>query len=313
MSGFGADVAAMRAKSKVPLAATPPRCNNDPKLAPGRLDVGSRSGFNGQGFAHSGREGLRHVGGAQKPIPAYAGGVSLGYQDPSALVDEARPHLEAGYRAIKLRVGDSPKRDLARIEAVRKAAGDDIDILVDANTAYTLKDARAVMPAMDELNVGWLEEPFPPHDHRSYQLATSFGQVPLASGENHFTRFEFNRVIEDSAITILQPDISKTGGITELLRIAAMASAYKLPINPHTCMTGLNVAATIHVLAAIDNGGYFEGDVSRNNLFRDELTSSPYRVDRDGNVRPLEAPGIGVEVNEEFLTKHPPIERPGYV
>jgi L-alanine-DL-glutamate epimerase-like enolase superfamily enzyme len=253
------------------------------------------------------------LGGARKPIPAYAGGVSLGYQDPSALVDEARPHLEAGYRAIKLRVGDSPRRDLARIEAVRKAAGDDIDILVDANTAYTVKDARAVMPAMDELNVGWLEEPFPPHDHRSYQLATSFGQVPLASGENHFTRFEFSRLIEDGAITILQPDISKTGGITELLRIAAMASAYKLPINPHTCMTGLNMAATIHVLAAIDNGGYFEGDVSRNNLFRDELTSSPYQVDRDGNVRPLEAPGIGVAVNEDFLEKHPPIEGPGYV
>ena len=120
-------------------------------------------------------------------------------------------------------------------------------------------------------------------------------------------------MIEDGAITILQPDLSKTGGITELLRIAAMASAYKLPINPHTCMTGLNMAATIHVLGAIDNGGYFEGDVSKNNLFRDELTSSPYVVDKDGNVRPLEAPGIGVEVNEDFLVKHPPIEGPGYV
>jgi L-alanine-DL-glutamate epimerase-like enolase superfamily enzyme len=196
---------------------------------------------------------------------------------------------------------------------VRKAVGDEIDILVDANTAYTVKDARAVMPGMDEYNVGWLEEPFPPHDTRSYQLATSFGQVPLASGENHFTRFEFNRVIEDGAITILQPDLSKTGGITELLRIAAMASAYKLPINPHTCMTGLNMAATIHVLAAIDNGGYFEGDVSKNNLFRDELTGSPYQLDKDGNVRPLEAPGIGVEVDEDFLAKHPPIEGPGYV
>jgi D-galactarolactone cycloisomerase len=92
-----------------------------------------------------------------------------------------------------------------------------------------------------------------------------------------------------------------------------MASAYKLPINPHTCMTGLNMAATIHVLAAIDNGGYFEGDVSRNNLFRDELTSSPYKVDKDGTVHPLEASGIGVEVDEGFLTAHPPIEGPGYV
>jgi len=166
---------------------------------------------------------------------------------------------------------------------------------------------------MDEHNVGWLEEPFPPHDYRSYKLASGFGRVPLASGENHFTRFEFNRVLDDGAITILQPDLSKTGGITELLRIAAMASAYKLPINPHTCMTGLNMAATIHVLAAIDNGGYFEGDVSKNNLFRDALTSQPYTVDRDGNVRPLEAPGIGVEVDESFLAAHPPIEGPGYV
>jgi L-alanine-DL-glutamate epimerase-like enolase superfamily enzyme len=255
----------------------------------------------------------RLLGGAQKPIPAYAGGVSLGYQEPAALVDEARPHIEAGYKAIKLRVGDTPALDLSRIAAIRKAFGDDIDILVDANTAYSVKDARAVMPGMDELGVGWLEEPFPPHDHRSYALAKEFGRVPLASGENHFTRFEFNRVIEDGAITILQPDLSKTGGITELVRIAAMASAYKLPINPHTCMTGLNMAATIHVLAAIDNGGYFEGDVSRNNLFRDELTSSPYTVDRNGNVRPLEAPGIGIEVNEDFLASHPPIEGPGYV
>src|SRR5207237_9282478 len=108
------------------------------------------------------------------------------------------------------------------------------------------------------------------------------------------------------------PAHSKTRGITELMRIAAMASAHKLPIHPHTCMTGLNMAATIHVLGAIDNGGYFEGDVSKNNLFRDELTSRPYTVDRDGNVLPLEAPGIGVEVDEALLPSHPPIEGPCY-
>jgi L-alanine-DL-glutamate epimerase-like enolase superfamily enzyme len=97
------------------------------------------------------------------------------------------------------------------------------------------------------------------------------------------------------------------------MRIAAMASAYKLQIHPHSSMTGLNMAATIHFLAALDNGGYFEGDVSKNNLFRDELTSRPYELARDGSVRPLEAPGIGVEVNEDFLKSHPVIEGPGYV
>ena len=253
------------------------------------------------------------IGGAYRGIPAYAGGVSLGYQPPASLVEEIRPHIEAGYRAIKLRIGDNPKNDLMRIRAVRKAIGDDIAILTDANTGYTVNDARAVMPAMEDLNVAWLEEPFPAHDYVSYGLAASFSSTPLAAGENHYTRFEFNRVIEDGSITVLQPDLSKTGGLTEALRIAHMASAYKLSINPHSSMTGMNHAISIHFLAGIDNGGYFEGDVSKANKFRDELCSTPYKVDKDGKVWPLDKPGLGLEVDEKFLIKHPPIEGPGYV
>ncbi len=255
----------------------------------------------------------RLLGGARKGVPAYAGGVSLGYQEPAKLVEEVRPLLDRGYKAIKLRIGDTPKLDLSRIEAVRKAYGDDLVILTDANTGYTVADARAAMPGMDALNVGWLEEPFPAHDYRSYRMATGFGRTPLAAGENHYTRFEFNRVLEDGSISILQPDLSKTGGITEALRIAAMASAYKLPINPHSSMTGLSQAASVHFLAAIDNGGYYEADVSQLNLFRDELVSDPCPVDRDGKVWPLDKPGLGVGVDEEFLRKHPAIEGPGYV
>jgi L-alanine-DL-glutamate epimerase-like enolase superfamily enzyme len=253
------------------------------------------------------------LGGSSKPVPAYAGGVSLGYQDPAKLVEEVRPLLAMGYQAVKLRVGDTPRRDLARIAAVRKAFCDELVILTDANTAYSVADARAAMPGMDEYGIGWLEEPFPAHDYRSYIEAKGFGVTPLAAGENHYTRFEFNRVIEDGAITILQPDLSKTGGITEALRIAALASAWKLPINPHSSMTGLNMAATIHFLCAIDNGGYFEGDVSRGNLFRDELVSKPYELGKDSYVRPLEGNGLGLQVNEEFLQKHPVIEGPGYI
>jgi D-galactarolactone cycloisomerase len=255
----------------------------------------------------------RLLGGAARPIPAYAGGVSLGWQEPVALVEEARALVAVGYKAVKLRIGDAPARDLARVSAVRKALGDDLVILVDANTGYTVEDARKAMPGLDANGVGWLEEPFPAHDTRSYALARTFGRVPLAAGENHYTRFEFVRLIEDGSITVLQPDLSKTGGITEALRVAALASAWKLPINPHTSMTGLNMAATIHFLAAIDNGGYFEGDVSKNNRFRDELVSRPYEVGPDGCVRPLEKPGLGLEVDEEFLARHPVIEGPSYV
>jgi L-alanine-DL-glutamate epimerase-like enolase superfamily enzyme len=255
----------------------------------------------------------RLLGGAARAIPAYAGGVSLGYQEPAQLVDEARALVAAGYRAVKLRIGDTVERDLERVAAVRKAFGDGLAILTDANTGYTVADARQAMPGLDAHGVGWLEEPFPAHDHRSYAQAATFGRVPLAAGENHYTRFEFTRLIEDRVITILQPDLAKTGGITEGLRIAALASAWKLSINPHTSMTGLSMAASIHFLAAIENAGYFEADVSKNNLFRDRLTSTPYTLDKDGCVRPLEKPGIGVEVDEDFLAKHPVIEGPSYV
>jgi D-galactarolactone cycloisomerase len=255
----------------------------------------------------------RLLGGRRKAIPAYAGGVSLGYQPPGDLIAEARKSIDAGYKAIKLRVGDSPGRDIERMRAVRQEFGEGLVILTDANIGYRLEDVRHVMPAMDELRIGWLEEPFPAHDYRSYREARTYGRTPLAAGENHYTRFEFNRVLEDGAITILQPDLSKTGGITEALRIAALASAWKLPIHPHSSMTGLNHAATIHFLTAIDNGGYFEGDVSRSNKFRDELVANPGAIDHDGNVWPLEAPGLGLEVDEEFLSAHPPIEGPGYI
>lgn len=253
------------------------------------------------------------LGGRSKPVPAYAGGISLGFQPPIKLVEEARMLLEQGYRAVKLRFGDSTARDIERLTAVRKAFDSDLSIMVDANTGYSLADVRTVMPAMEDLGVLWLEEPFAPHDWRSYRKAAETGGVPLAAGENHFTRFEFNRVIEEGAVRIVQPDLSKAGGITEVMRIAAMASAEKLQIHPHTLASGLNMASSIHLLCSIDNGGYFEADVAKENLFRDELTNRPDLLDQDGCVRPPEGPGLGIEVDEDFLKAHPLIDGPAYI
>jgi L-alanine-DL-glutamate epimerase-like enolase superfamily enzyme len=255
----------------------------------------------------------RVLGGTRRAIPAYAGGVSLGYQDKGELIDEARVSVDKGYKAIKLRVGDTVDKDVERMRAVHATFGKKLAILTDANIGYTLDRVRQVMPVMDELGIGWLEEPFPAPDFRSYRAAARLGRTPLAAGENHYTRFEFDRLIEDGAVRILQPDLSKSGGITEGLRIAALAAAANLPIHPHSSMTGLNHAATIHFLAAIGNGGYFEGDVSRSNKFRDELVDNPGEIDAEGCVWPLEKPGVGLEVDERFIERHPPIEGPGYV
>lgn len=254
------------------------------------------------------------LGGKSKPIPAYAGGGgSLGYGPPEALADEAQSFVGMGFRALKLRIGQTPGEDIARIAAVRDAVGPDIDILTDANAAYSLNDARIAMPAFEDLNVGWLEEPFPGHDLHSYEVAAGFSTTPLALGENAYTRFEFTGHIERGAVRILQPDVGKTGGVTETMRIAALASAWKIPIHPHGGVSGLDLAAGIHVLASIENSGYFESSEGCNPLREMPFKQKPYEVDKDGNVYPLERPGIGLDVDEDFVAAHPVIEGPGFV
>lgn len=254
------------------------------------------------------------LGGKSKPIKAYAGGIALGWQEPASLVEEAQALVEQGFRALKLRVGDTARRDIERVRAVRQALGDDIDLLVDANTGYKLDDVRRVMPAYEELGVSWLEEPFPAWDSTAYASAARLGRVPLAAGENHYTRYEFGPLLKDGNVGYVQPDLSKTGGITEGMRIAAMASAIKLTVNPHTSATAINMATSIHYLCAVDNPGYFEADVTQLNPFRDELgTVLPYQLDAQGCVEPLPGPGIGLRPDEDFIARHPLIEGPCYV
>ena len=253
------------------------------------------------------------LGGASRPMKAYAGGISLGWQAPETLAEEAQKYVSEGYRALKLRVGDSVARDIARVTAVREALGDDVEIMVDANTGYTVEDVRRVMPVYEELMVRWLEEPFPPHDLRSYRTAASYGSVPLAAGENHVMRYDFQTMLDQEAIQVAQPDVSKTGGITETMRIAALVSGVKLDCHPHTSATSINMAASIHLLCAIDNPGYYEGDCAQHNPFRDEVGGVVGTLDENGCVRPMEGPGLGLEIDEDFLAKNPLIEGPCYV
>lgn len=253
------------------------------------------------------------LGGDFKDLPAYAGGLSLGFQPEMQLVEEASGLVEQGYRALKLRLGDTPANDLARVQAVREALGSEVEILTDVNAAYDLAQVAALIPGLDEYGVGWLEEPFPPFDEYNYKRAAAIGRTPLAAGENHYTRFDFARLLEQEIVTVLQPDLSKAGGITEVLRIAAMASVRRLSINPHTSMSGLNMAASLHLLSAIENPGLFEADVSCSNLFRTALTSEPYSLDANGKVQAPKGPGLGVEVDESFLAAHPLIDGPCYV
>ena len=253
------------------------------------------------------------LGGSRRRIPAYAGGISLGFQPKESLAEEAQGYVARGYKAIKLRLGDNARNDIARVLHVRKILGDDIDILTDANTNYTMADARRVLPVLAEIRAGWLEEPFACHDFASYRQAAAITPlVPIAAGENHYHRFEFAQLLEERAVQVWQPDLSKCGGITEGLRIAAMASAWRIPVHPHSSATGINHAATLHFIAAIENSGYFEACVSSFNPLRD-MFGQTFEIGADGCVEPLDKPGIGLEIDESLFAKYPLIDGPGYV
>jgi L-alanine-DL-glutamate epimerase-like enolase superfamily enzyme len=253
----------------------------------------------------------RLLGGSPAPVPAYAGGFALGYAAPAALAEEAQACAERGYQAVKARLGATLARDTERLMALRTALPS-AALMADANCRYSPADVRAMMPVLTETGAEWLEEPFPPYADRNWRAAAGIARLPLAAGENCYTRYDFQRLIDAGAVSVLQPDLSRCGGITEALRIAALASGAGLPVCTHGCHTGLNMAASVHFLASIDRAWYFEGDGSTDNPLRTRACSASYSLNDDGTVLPLEGPGLGVDVDEDFIRAHPVTEGPAW-
>src|SRR5690606_41779130 len=133
-----------------------------------------------------------------------------------------------------------------------------------------------------------------------------------SSDLNHYTRFEFAQLLESGSVGIYQPDLSKTGGITEGFRIASMLSAWNASVHPHSSSTALNHAACVHLLSAVDNPGYFEACVSLSNPFRD-MFGRTCTIGPDGCVEAPEEPGLGVPVDESLFEKYPSVDGPGYI
>ena len=254
----------------------------------------------------------RLLGGSRKRIRAYAGGVCLGYQSPEALLREAKGFVDQGYTALKLRLGDSVERDLDRVRYVRKALGDTIDIMVDINTRYSQLDMQRALPGLAECRVFWIEEPFTPDNLADYTRFNAHTLVPLAGGENHFTRYQARQLLENACVDIIQPDPCKCGGITETKKIADLAMAYRRAFAPHTGMTAIDGAACVHLLCAAQNALVYESDCAAFNPFRDELVAGAPRV-IEGWIEPSDAPGLGIEVDESLFAKLPGIPGPCYV
>ena len=248
----------------------------------------------------------RLLGGQKRRVPAYAGGISLGFQPVDELAREIEALMEQGYRMVKLRVGDSLERDLMRVDGIRRRFGPELALAADAGTRFHSRDLAGIVEICEAGRLTWLEEPFPPDNLPGYRRLKEVMATPLAAGENHFTRHELRTLVSESIIQYVQADCCKAGGISELMKIGALASTWHLAVAPHTSASVLSTAASLAVLSALPNGTWYEADVSRVNAFRDALgIGAPTVV--GGYIEASDSPGLGVEIDESVIDRYPVI------
>jgi L-alanine-DL-glutamate epimerase-like enolase superfamily enzyme len=266
----------------------------------------------------------RLLGGYRDEIRAYA---SAGFyaegKDAEGLADEVRGYVEDGFRHVKIKVGrttdtpvnplvhmDAPEfatvtfaEDLRRVGAVRKAIGDEVHLMVDANNAWTKPTALEAGREFERLGVHWFEEPVPTDDREGSAALAAALSVPVAGYETRTGLAGFRDLIADGAVGIVQPDVIWSGGITVCRRIAALAVAAGLPCVPHVFSTAVSLAANLHFIASIPNSYLLEFDRNPNAL-RTELLDRPIEPDERGVVTVPDGPGLGVRLDPETLRRY---------
>jgi D-galactarolactone cycloisomerase len=253
------------------------------------------------------------IGGAyRKELQAYATGLYFIDMDRlvEEAVEEALEYKEQGFQAIKMKIGlGDPKLDHRRVKAVREAIGPDVQLAVDANHCFSVPQAIRLGRMLEELDLMWFEEPISPEDHDGYAQVTQALDLAVAGGENDFTRFGFRDIIAKKAMDIVQPDVCAAGGISEMRKIATLASAFGVECVPHAWGSAIGLAATIQFLAALPDQPpalrpmppMLEFEQTPNPL-RDILAKEPI-VQRRGIVKVPEGPGLGIEVDREVLNR----------
>ena len=223
--------------------------------------------------------------------------------------DEVRSLVERyvaeGFTAVKLGwgpLGEDVRRDAELARAARGAAGDGVEIMIDIGKRYRYKQALEMARACQQLGVYWLEEPFPAEDLESYRRLADATAVRIAAGEEESGRSAFSRLIREGRVDVVQPDLSRCGGLTEARRIATMAADANILCVPHAFKTGLLVAATLQLIAAIPHAPFLEFSVTESGI-RKEILARPFEQ-RNGLVSVPQSPGLGVEINPEVIEKY---------
>ncbi len=231
------------------------------------------------------------AGGASDRCRAYCGGIDLGYPLPK-LLDSVRGYLAAGYDGVKIKIGQPTlAEDLERIAAVRELIGPDIAFMVDANYSMTEAQAIEAARAFAPYDILWFEEPTIPEDFEAYARIAAATDMPLAQGENLYTAEEFRAAIDRAGLSFIQPDASKSFGITGWLQVAAMAAEAGIPVCSHG-MQELHVS----LVSAQPHGGWLEV----HSFPIDRYTTRPLQVENHLALAPA-APGTGVEFDWQRL------------
>jgi D-galactarolactone cycloisomerase len=245
-------------------------------------------------------------------VPAYATGHFWPEADSfdairAAVVEEAVGHVEAGFGALKNKIGlyrhpDFPygwREDVELVRAIREAVGDDVLLATDANHAYDRATAERVGHRLADLDVHFFEEPVEPRHVDDYVRLNAALEVPLAGGECWAFEEGFADVLTRGGVAYAQPDVTSAGGLTSTRRIAALAAANNVQCLPHVFGSAVALAASLQVLATLPGEPMLEFDRTPNPI-RDDLAVDP--VELDGTEVPIpDRPGIGVAVDADVL------------
>lgn len=232
-------------------------------------------------------------------LRAYAS--DLFWDDPERMADRAASYVERGFTGVKCHLGRGLAADEARVAALRDAVGD-AALMVDLNCGYDRAEARRVGRMLADYDVYWYEEPLAPHDVAGLaDLARSL-DVPLAAGENEYTKWGFRDLFAADAVDYAMPDAMRCGGLTESKKICALAEAHGVTVTPHCFTTGVGLAATMHLAAATPAFEWLEFDVTDFPLVGSLLVDQP--TVEDGRVALPEAPGLGVDLDTPAVANY---------
>ena len=241
------------------------------------------------------------LGGAKRTeIKAYASTLMPDTPDEARSTVEAQ--LEAGFGAVKLGwgpFGRDADLDVALVEAAR-SVDDGFDLMLDIGLGWRDADeAIARAKRMEEFRPYWIEEPFHPDEYGLYKQLAEAVDIPIAGGEEETTLLDFERLIDAGGVTVVQPDVTRAGGMRECLRIAELARSRGRRCVLHSWSTGVIKAASLHVLAAMEEAEYFEDCVQTTEL-NQRLVTERFPL-TDGRVQVPTKPGLGIELDEDVM------------